>query len=748
MPQPAPSRSRALTEGDPSSLLLALPADALDQVVAAVYDAGEAFYVATTCSALRASIARMRAEGKHTGRAERLTALGTIFDTPTRTLWAVLEAFNGTSLPALRRIFVAQAALQQRGRAQALDDVTLTQEGFRICAFSKATDEEFLVLVGRLARWRRSMSDLVACSASGRVDMLKTYLTMHTPHAAVFGAFAAEGDFVDRVQAWRAKVQNGPHPWLTSISDYPSVDKCMIEFRNVCLAPAAKHGHHEIWAACIEFLGQNFVLGGKSVMGWAAYLCDKAIWRSIASSGKLRAFVELLTASTTCREIWQKSSEPGSRHSRMQFVRFVELNAVRCIYDGCDGTDAAAWKWMIDLVRKRGDVVIHSALDLRVWCSEYARVALLGGPMWATPEFSPSSELPVVQCVALYDLFLAESYEGGFFAATLLDNFSRAVPLNTKEGVRHLTMETHGEAIFGFVILDYWARRAARPDPTVDVRCPDMNDELASVLERAALATLACHETAYHGAVMAAVAMRGYSVSRLREVLRRTQDLLLVPEAHDKNTALLVQRAVTIPMMASAALTGDASTWEWCLSPITAHGRELPQPAAFDVSIMRLFARNSAVRGERRIVEWCLQRVGADEDLLLHLLHCPRAVDLIMPHLRAMRPLPMWSQALEDIATRAMDASPEAMHTCLEAGLYNDLARRKGDDQLLLDVNFAVANMQRGGVRKGPPASVLKTAQSSEQWIASRYRWYKTGVDGFDAHSKVTASTADIWSFY
>ena len=89
-----------------------------------------------------------------------------------------------------------------------------------------------------------------------------------------------------------------------------------------------------------------------------------------------------------------------------------------------------------------------------------------------------------------------------------------------------------------------------------------MNDELASVLERAALATLACHETAYHGAVRAAVALRGYSVSRLREVLKRTQDVLLAdgPDADARRAAAtLVQRVVTVPMMARAAITGDVT---------------------------------------------------------------------------------------------------------------------------------------------------------------------------------------------
>ena len=743
------ARSRALAGGFPSSLLLALPADALDQVVSIVYDAGEAFYVATTCSALRDSIARVRAEGRRAGRVERLTVIGTIFDTPTRTLWAALEASSETAPSILQSMFVVPEEQQSTHRVQALSDVRLTSKGVRVCAFSKVTDDEFIALnnlVQTREHWTADRSVLSIVCASGRVDMLKIYLTAKMPR----------GDGEENWPPMSAKLVEATRRLATHaslISHYPDLEHLMLEFRKECLAPAAKHGHHEIWAACIELLGQQHVLGGRSIVGWAEYLCDRAVWRSIASSGRLLAFVGMLTKSVTCREIWQKSSEPRDSHSRMRFVRYVELTAVRCIYES-DGTDAAAWRWMINFVRKMGDTTINDAVGLRDWYVEYARVAQLDSLLATGGLPFLINRLPTVQCVALYDLFLSESLEGGFHARVLLHNFEHVY-----EGSNKLAMETHGEAIFGFVVLDQWASWQTRQRRPVETNwgppSKGMNDELASVLERAALSTLACHETAYYGAVRAAVALRGYSVSRLREVLKRTQDVLLAdgPDADARRAAAtLVQRVVTVPMMARAAMTGDVLTWEWCLSPVTAHGRALPEPAAFDRATLRLFARNGTLGGERRMIEFCLHKlspedVRADSDLCLHVLYCSRAVDLLVPHLRALRLKHSASRALATIAMRALDASPEAVAVCLGAGLYDDLARKTRDDQLLLDVNFALANMQRGGVRKAPPGRMYEQiVHHSEEWVASRYQAYKFDVWFGRKQRRARAQKGKLWS--
>ena len=276
------ARSRALAGGFPSSLLLALPADALDQVVSIVYDAGEAFYVATTCSALRDSIARVRAEGRRAGRVERLTVIGTIFDTPTRTLWAALEASSETAPSILQSMFVVPEEQQSTHRVQALSDVRLTSKGVRVCAISKVTDDEFIALnnlVQTREHWTADRSVLSIVCASGRVDMLKIYLTAKMPR----------GDGEENWPPMSAKLVEATRRLAT----HASLISCRFgtpdaRVRRASRSPA-KHGHHEIWAACIELLGQQHVLGGRSIVGWAEYLCDRAVWRSIASSGRLLA---------------------------------------------------------------------------------------------------------------------------------------------------------------------------------------------------------------------------------------------------------------------------------------------------------------------------------------------------------------------------------------------------------------------------------------------------------------------------
>ena len=669
------ARSRALAGGFPSSLLLALPADALDQVVSIVYDAGEAFYVATTCSALRDSIARVRAEGRRAGRVERLTVIGTIFDTPTRTLWAALEASSETAPSILQSMFVVPEEQQSTHRVQALSDVRLTSKGVRVCAFSKVTDDEFIALnnlVQTREHWTADRSVLSIVCASGRVDMLKIYLTAKMPR----------GDGEENWPPMSAKLVEATRRLATHaslISHYPDLEHLMLEFRKECLAPAAKHGHHEIWAACIELLGQQHVLGGRSIVGWAEYLCDRAVWRSIASSGRLLAFVGMLTKSVTCREIWQKSSEPRDSHSRMRFVRYVELTAVRCIYES-DGTDAAAWRWMINFVRKMGDTTINDAVGLRDWYVTSGRLKQLatggcsstGSTVQASRCTTSSSPSPRrLPCPCLLHNF-GHVYEG-----------SKSWPWRRARLSLPVRPVATAPASTGGLPQGHEPRRfLSRP---VDARVP-----------RGA-------------AVRAAVALRGYSVSRLREVLKRTQDVLLAdgPDADARRAAAtLVQRVVTVPMMARAAMTGDVLTWEWCLSPVTAHGRALPEPAAFDRATLRLFARNGTLGGERRMIEFCLHKlspedVRADSDLCLHVLYCSRAVDLLVPHLRALRLKHSASRALATIAMRALDASPEAVAVCLGAGLSSGGDPRERGDQRAAQDRTERERPERVAVQRG-----------------------------------------------
>ena len=109
-----------------------------------------------------------------------------------------------------------------------------------------------------------------------------------------------------------------------------------------------------------------------------------------------------------------------------------------------------------------GDTTINDAVGLRDWYVEYARVAQLDSLLATGGLPFLINRLPTVQCVALYDLFLSESLEGGFHARVLLHNFEHVY-----EGSNKLAMETHGEASLP-VVLDQWASWQTRQRRPVD----------------------------------------------------------------------------------------------------------------------------------------------------------------------------------------------------------------------------------------------------------------------------------------
>lgn len=756
------SLSRAAGLEPPEAWLLNLPSDSLDSIVAILCNAGETYWVATVCTCLRAAVRRVRATGRFSGRSGGSTKLKTVFDTPQRMMWIFNEAFHMGTLKDHKQLFVPVHGNLTEGSSHPstdFKDYRLSPEGLAACALSKATDAELLAYMKphpskkphSLLLHAKSMS--IVCEA-GREKLVLQFLKDAHKFTSSFEQQQPDASCLDRLHTWFERRHGGGVS--AEIKRFPLVLDAIKEFKSCVLLPAATGGHVGIWSAAIEYFDRLELLLGMSLRDWMDYFVDSSLWVMIVSSGNFKAFHDLMTRSTTSKKIFKGVTPAASPHDRAAFVRGMDLAAVIATIDS-NGVEAEPWAWLINLTRSIGDVTCSSFLELWVWMREHARSASLkigSGTTIGSPRWADLSKLPMVQSVAVYDLFLKESHDKGFFNTLLLDNFSRALPRASSAmlaRLRSISIDTHAEAILGFVVLDFWANWVGGEDSD----CSKMNDDLAAVLERAAFHVLSCHQLAYHGAIVAAVAMCGYSVARLREVLKRAHEILLadgLEKEARQQASNDIQRVVTVPMMARAALCKDLPTWEWCLSPTTAHHRPLPKVTTFSTTQLLRIATNATVRGARPIVAWCLQGLGAKQvpvttSLLRHMLLCPTTAELTLPYLIKAKAEGSHTRTLDRFARQAMAVSPEAISACLGADLYKDLSERTADSQLQIDVTFQLAHMQQNHVRMAFPEVHKKVIGASEKWLASRYRHYKLRTSDWEADND-EVYTGDLWELH
>lgn len=762
-------RSRADDLELPDAWLLTLPSDSLDSIVAILCDAGETYWVKAVCTRLRAAVARVRATGRFLGRSGGSTKMKTVFDTPQRLMWIFNEAFHMGTLKNHKRLFVPVNGDLTAGDAELstdFKDYRLSLEGLAACALSKATDAELLAYMKphpskkphSLLLHSEFMSTV--CEAGREQLVLQFLKDAHefTSSLERLDTMRLDTMCLHRLHTWVSCSRSpGKDLIAVEIKRFPYVLHALKEFKTCVLLPAATGGHVGIWTASIEYFARHELLSGMSLREWMDYFVDSSLWVGIVSSGNFKAFHDLMTRSTTSKKIFKGVTPAASPHDRAAFVRGMDLAAVIATIDS-NGMKAEPWAWMMNFTRSIGDVTCSGFLELRVWIREHARTASLEVGSGTTIGFPTQAmaygKLPMVQSVAVYDLFLKESHAEGFFNKMLLDNFSRALPRasNTMLArLRSISIDTHAEAILGFVVLDFWANWVGGNGGD----CFGMNDNLAALLERAAFHVLSCHQLAYHGAIVAAVAMRGYSVARLREVLKRAHEVLLA-DGLDKEARQQasndIQRVVTVPMMARAALCKDLPTWEWCLSPTTAHHRPLPNVTTFSTAQLLRIATNATVRGARPIVAWCLRGLGSKQApvttaLLRHMLFCPTTAELTLPYLMRAKAKGSYTRTLDSFARQAMEASPEAISACLGADLYKDLSERTTDSQLEIDVTFRLAHMQQNHVRMAFPDVHKQVIGSSEKWLASRYRYYKLRTSDWEADND-EVYTGDLWELH
>lgn len=703
------------------------------------------------CEALRASVERVCADRRFSGMAEVPTSMSTVFDTKNRQRWVFNEACRGMSLKQHMGLFQPIQSSTECRRAVAkhsMDDYKLSHEGIRAAAMSSKSNTDLLVLIdggdGGDA-WTSNISVLKTMCEFGRVEIMQKYFENPMVESLTK---SNELVFMRMLVEWSDRTKKQFEYWgsnvLLQMTSYPMVLRALEEFKKTFLKPAAIGGHTEIWKHCIHFLADHKLVQGLTLRQWGNFFVDKYMWLDVAASGKFKQFWSMMTSSGMSRVFFRNAMAPNTMHERMSFVRAIDLAAIVAATQ-TNGMCATPWKSLLSFVRSVGDYHAQSFLDIPIWAREHARGAhveigqnsLIGFPLITT------EEIPMVQSMDVYDLFLKESYADGFFSAQLALNISRMAPrgnLNT-----FMTMKTHGEALFGYVVLDFWASKVGG--------CGDMNDNLVSVLERAAFAVMSCHETAFTGAILATVAMRGYAISRLREVVKRTQDVLLADGANKQareETSMHVQRVVTVPMMARAALCGDTHTWEWCISPTTAHRRKLTQTIVFSRGQILRFMVNATARGSRAVITWCMNEMAKKEmtvttHVVMNILHSPKVADLALSYLEDAVDC---GRSVKVIGERAMDLSPEAITVCMQAGVYAKMGAESADGQLEIDMAFKVAQMQKNNTRRVFPDRIRRIMGTNERWISMRYQYYMSELadlenDWQDFYGKVSWEISD-----
>ena len=751
---------RASPGSNSNTLLLRIPNELLDKLVKILIDERESFWLMVSCKSLRASVLRCRLMCRFSGLSGGSTTLSSVFDSTSRRCWAFDEAYNSKGLERLRKLYepfdTKLENLNMRS-THSIDDFKLTLQGVRACAMSKTSTPDLLRLMGCFdgdKSWMTKMDVVKVICYCGRIDMMKAFFAAFRPIDASVVEDLLDGGlvgstnelhFMTEILRWRQQMKEfmGMDPTLTTathLSNFPTYVKTLKWFKTHILKPAAVSGHVDIWKEAFQHLSQCAVIGGLTLKQWGSFLVSPDLWTSIVASGKFIEFWKLLSVPTTTsvgRIFCREAMPPLTAYERMGYCRSIDLAAVVAVTES-SGVHAEPWEWLVNYVRSVGDMRASNCLEILLWMREYASVAgvqIAVHPLFPTRPMVMMSELPMVQSMRVYDFFLKESYEGGFFYALMVENLNRALPrggLDVLNADQPATMKTHGEALFGYVVLEFWARWVGEEGSA----CGGMNDELASVLERAAFAVISCHEFAFTGAILATVAMRGYSVARLREVVKRAQDVLLDGQLDGskklamEKISMKVQGVVTVPMMARAALCSDTVTWEWCIAPKTARRRPIPYVASFSRGHLMRFMGNATKHGTRSIVTWCanqLQRrnLTVTKRVVLNLLSCPNVADLALPYLKnAVK----CGRSLRSIGDDATDLSPEAITVCIEAGVYQTQIEQSLDGQFEVDLAFRVAHMQKHCVRKAQDDRITRLTSSNEGWIAMRYRYYRNEV--------------------